>query len=102
MNMENNANVRIAANRPAPDIALAINDIPCEGHALTKIAGIEMCHTYNRQYGTRYMAVMPTNLYAPNDNNDLNNSHALPALIGSSYVVMAPSMKLFSPIVKNA
>ena len=67
MNMENNANVRIAANRPAPDIALAINDIPCEGHALTKIAGIEMCHTYNRQYGTRYMAVMPTNLYAPND-----------------------------------
>ena len=50
-------------------------------YALAKIAGIEMCHAYNRQYGTRYMAVMPTNLYGPNDNYDLNNSHVLPALI---------------------
>ena len=50
-------------------------------YALAKIAGIEMCHAYNRQYGTRYMAVMPTNLYGPNDNYDLNNSHVLPALM---------------------
>jgi GDP-L-fucose synthase len=50
-------------------------------YALAKIAGIEMCHAYNRQYGTRYLAVMPTNLYGPNDNYDLNNSHVLPALI---------------------
>lgn len=50
-------------------------------YAVAKIAGIEMCHAYNRQYGTRYMAVMPTNLYGPNDNYDLNNSHVLPALI---------------------
>lgn len=50
-------------------------------YALAKIAGIEMCHAYNRQYGTRYMAVMPTNLYGPGDNYDLNNSHVLPALI---------------------
>jgi len=50
-------------------------------YALAKIASIEMCHAYNRQYGTRYMAVMPTNLYGPNDNYDLNNSHVLPALI---------------------
>jgi GDP-L-fucose synthase len=50
-------------------------------YALAKIAGIEMCHAYNRQYGIRYMAVMPTNLYGPNDNYDLNNSHVLPALI---------------------
>jgi GDP-L-fucose synthase len=50
-------------------------------YALAKIAGIEMCHAYNRQYGTKYMAVMPTNLYGPNDNYDLNNSHVLPALI---------------------
>ncbi|PJC02715.1 MAG: GDP-fucose synthetase, partial [Gallionellales bacterium CG_4_9_14_0_8_um_filter_59_50] len=49
-------------------------------YALAKIAGIEMCHAYNRQYGTRYMAAMPTNLYGPNDNYDLNNSHVLPAL----------------------
>ena len=50
-------------------------------YALAKIAGIEMCWTYNRQYGTKYLAAMPTNLYGPNDNYDLNNSHVLPALI---------------------
>lgn len=50
-------------------------------YALAKIAGIEMCWAYNRQYGTRYMAAMPTNLYGPNDNYDLDNSHVLPALI---------------------
>lgn len=50
-------------------------------YALAKIAGIEMCWSYNRQYGTKYLAVMPTNLYGPNDNYDLNNSHVLPALI---------------------
>ncbi len=50
-------------------------------YALAKIAGIEMCWSYNRQYGTRYLAVMPTNLYGPNDNFDLSSSHVLPALI---------------------
>lgn len=50
-------------------------------YALAKIAGVEMCWSYNRQYGTRYMAVMPTNLYGPNDNYDLNNSHVLPAMM---------------------
>jgi GDP-L-fucose synthase len=50
-------------------------------YATAKIAGVEMCHAYNRQYGTQYIAVMPTNLYGPNDNYDLNNSHVLPALI---------------------
>lgn len=50
-------------------------------YALAKIAGIEMCWSYNRQYGTRYIAAMPTNLYGPNDNYDLNNSHVLPAMI---------------------
>lgn len=50
-------------------------------YAIAKIAGIEMCHAYNRQYGTRYIAVMPTNLYGPNDNFDLNTSHVMPALI---------------------
>lgn len=50
-------------------------------YALAKIAGVEMCHAYNRQYGSRYIAVMPTNLYGPNDNYDLNNSHVLPALM---------------------
>jgi GDP-L-fucose synthase len=52
-----------------------------EPYAIAKIAGIKMCEAYNRQYGTRYMAVMPTNLYGPNDNFDLENAHVLPALI---------------------
>ena len=50
-------------------------------YAVAKIAGIEMCWAYNRQYGTQYLAVMPTNLYGPGDNYDLNNSHVIPALI---------------------
>jgi GDP-L-fucose synthase len=50
-------------------------------YAIAKIAGIEMCWSYNRQYGTKYLAAMPTNLYGPNDSFDLNNSHVLPALI---------------------
>ena len=50
-------------------------------YAIAKIAGIEMCWSYNRQYGTRFLAVMPTNLYGPGDNYDLQNSHVLPALI---------------------
>jgi len=50
-------------------------------YALAKIAGIEMCWSYNRQYGTQFLAAMPTNLYGPGDNFDLNKSHVLPALI---------------------
>ncbi|MFP5419381.1 MAG: GDP-L-fucose synthase family protein [Gammaproteobacteria bacterium] len=50
-------------------------------YALAKIAGIEMCWSYNRQYGTRYIAVMPTNLYGPGDNYHPQNSHVIPALI---------------------
>lgn len=50
-------------------------------YAMAKIAGIEMCWSYNRQYGTKYLAAMPTNLYGPGDNYDRNNSHVLPALI---------------------
>ena len=50
-------------------------------YAVAKIAGIEMCWSYNRQYGTRFLPVMPTNLYGPNDNFDLENSHVLPALM---------------------
>jgi len=50
-------------------------------YAIAKIAGIEMCWAYNRQYGTHYLAVMPTNLFGPGDNYDLEASHVLPALI---------------------
>jgi len=52
-----------------------------EPYAIAKIAGIKMCQSYNRQYGTRFLAVMPTNLYGPNDNFDLVSSHVLPAMI---------------------
>lgn len=50
-------------------------------YAIAKIAGIELCQAYNRQYGTNFVSVMPTNLYGPGDNFDLRNSHVLPALI---------------------
>jgi GDP-L-fucose synthase len=52
-----------------------------EPYAIAKIAGIKMCQSYNRQYGTRFISVMPTNLYGPGDNFDLETSHVLPALI---------------------
>ncbi|AUO05408.1 GDP-L-fucose synthase [Paenibacillus jamilae] len=52
-----------------------------EAYAVAKIAGITMCQSYNRQYGTRFISVMPTNLYGPGDNFDLQTSHVLPALI---------------------
>ena len=52
-----------------------------EAYAIAKIAGIKMCQSYNRQYGTRFISAMPTNLYGPNDNFDLETSHVLPALV---------------------
>ena len=52
-----------------------------EAYAVAKIAGIKMCQSYNRQYGTKFISVMPTNLYGPNDNFDLETSHVLPALL---------------------
>ncbi len=52
-----------------------------EPYALAKIAGIKMCDTYREQYGCNFISAMPTNLYGPNDNYDLNNSHVLPALL---------------------
>ena len=54
-------------------------------YAIAKIAGVEMCKSFNEQYGTKYQSVMPSNLYGPNDNYDLNNSHFIPALIRKIY-----------------
>jgi len=56
-----------------------------EPYAIAKIAGIKLCESYNRQYGTNYVSAMPTNLYGPNDNYDLANSHVLPALIRKAH-----------------
>ena len=54
-------------------------------YAIAKIAGIELCESYNRQFGRQYVSVMPTNLYGPNDNYDLANSHVLPALLRKAH-----------------
>ncbi len=56
-----------------------------EPYAIAKIAGIKLCESYNRQHGRQYISAMPTNLYGPNDNYDLNSSHVLPALIRKAH-----------------
>ncbi|MDO8604203.1 MAG: GDP-L-fucose synthase [bacterium] len=69
-----------------------------KGYALAKIAGIIMCQSYNEQYGTNFISLMPTNLYGPNDNFDLENSHVLPAMIRKFHeakVSQAPSVSLW-------
>jgi len=71
------------APQPMPESSLLTGPLEPTNrpYALAKIAGIEMCWSYNRQYGTKYLAAMPTNLYGPGDNYDLASSHVLPALI---------------------
>ncbi len=64
-----------------------------EPYAIAKIAGISMCRSYNRQYGTRFLAAMPTNLYGPFDNFDLETSHVLPALIRKFHEAKAAGEK---------
>lgn len=71
------------APQPIPESALLTSPLEWtnEPYALAKIAGLKMCESFNLQYGTNYIAVMPTNLYGPNDNFDLVSSHVLPAMI---------------------
>ena len=71
------------APQPMPESCLLTGPLESTNrpYALAKIAGIEMCWSYNRQYGTQYLAVMPTNLYGPGDNYHPENSHVIPALI---------------------
>jgi GDP-L-fucose synthase len=71
------------APQPMPESSLLTGPLEPTNrpYAIAKIAGIEMCWSYNRQYETKYLAAMPTNLYGPGDNFDLANSHVLPALI---------------------
>mgnify|MGYP005664121161 CR=1 FL=1 len=72
-----------SAPQPMPEDCLLTDTLEYtnEPYAIAKIAGIKMCESYNLQYGTNYISVMPTNLYGPNDNFDLGKSHVLPALI---------------------
>lgn len=66
-----------------------------EPYAIAKIAGVKLCENYNRQYGTGYFSVMPTNLYGPNDNYDLANGHVLPALIRKAHEAKKSGAKSF-------
>ncbi|MBN1545801.1 MAG: GDP-L-fucose synthase [Syntrophaceae bacterium] len=72
-----------------------------EAYAVAKIAGIKMCQSYNRQYGTRFISVMPTNLYGPNDNFDLETSHVLPALIRKFHLAAMAVQKDWECIKKD-
>jgi GDP-L-fucose synthase len=70
-------------------------------YAIAKIAGIELCQSYNRQHDTRYRCVMPTNLYGPNDTYDLNNSHVLPALIRKFHLARLAQVNNWPAIQKD-
>ncbi len=72
-----------------------------EPYAIAKIAGIKMCESYNIQYGTNFISVMPTNLYGPNDNFDLETSHVLPALIRKIHLAKLLSEKKYDEVIKD-
>ncbi len=72
-----------------------------EPYAIAKIAGIKMCESYNIQYGTNFISVMPTNLYGPNDNFDLEKSHVLPGLIRKIYLAKLLSESKYDKVVKD-
>ena len=72
-----------------------------EPYAISKIAGIKMCESYNLQYGTNFISVMPTNLYGPNDNFDLEKSHVLPALIRKIHLAKLLSEGKFEEVLKD-
>ena len=76
------------AQQPMSEDALLTSPLEYsnEPYAIAKIAGLKMCESYNLQYGTNYIAVMPTNLYGPNDNFHLENSHVMPAMLRKVYL----------------
>jgi GDP-L-fucose synthase len=72
-----------------------------EPYAIAKIAGIKMCQSYNRQYGTNFISVMPTNLYGPQDNFDLETSHVLPALIRKFHLAKLAATNCFEALQQD-
>ncbi len=72
-----------------------------EPYAVAKIAGIKMCESYNLQYGTNYISVMPTNLYGPNDNFNLETSHVLPAMIRKIHCAKLLNEKRYDEVIKD-
>ena len=92
------------APQPIPEDALLTGPLETtnEGYAIAKIAGLEMCKFFKRQYGDDFISCMPTNLYGPNDNFNLQNSHVLPALIrkfDDAKKAGAKSVELWAPEV---
>ena len=81
------------APQPMPEDCLLTSPLEYtnEPYAIAKIAGLKMCESFNIQYGTNYIAVMPTNLYGPNDNFHLENSHVLPAMVRKIHLAKCPS-----------
>jgi GDP-L-fucose synthase len=72
-----------------------------EPYAIAKIAGIKLCESYNLQYGCNFISVMPTNLYGPNDNFDLEKSHVVPALIRKIHLAKLVREKRFSELISD-
>ena len=91
------------APQPMPEDSLLTDTLEYtnEPYAIAKIAGIKMCESYNLQYGTNYISVMPTNLYGPNDNFDLEKSHVLPALIRKIHCAKLLNEGKFDEVVKD-
>lgn len=88
------------APQPIPEDALLTGplEVTNEAYAIAKIAGLEMCKFFKRQYGDNFISCMPTNLYGPHDNYDLNNSHVMPAMIRKFHeakVNCAPTVELW-------
>ena len=91
------------ANQPMKEDELLTNTLEYtnEPYAIAKIAGIKMCESYNLQYGTNFISVMPTNLYGYNDNFNLENSHVLPALIRKNHLCKCLENNNFDAIRKD-
>lgn len=91
------------APQPMPEDCLLTDTLEYtnEPYAIAKIAGIKMCESYNLQYGTNYISVMPTNLYGPNDNFDLEKSHVLPALIRKIHCAKLLNEGNYDAVIKD-
>ena len=89
--------------QPMPEDCLLTSPLEYtnEPYAIAKIAGIKMCESYNLQYGTNFISVMPTNLYGPNDNFDLEKSHVLPAMLRKVYLSKCLTEKDWDAIKKD-
>jgi GDP-L-fucose synthase len=91
------------APQPMPEDCLLTSPLEYtnEPYAIAKIAGIKMCESYNIQYNTNFISVMPTNLYGPNDNFDLEKSHVLPALIRKIHLAKLLNEKRYDEVIRD-